>query len=568
VDAEPGTTGFSFPDATEPTGSGTTGGESDTTSPPVGEDTQIPADTTPPEPVDCTGTGPCNDNDACTVNDACQNGICTGTAVNCDDGVVCTADSCKEGTCINSVADGFCKIDNVCYANGDKNPQNTCERCAEPLSKLNWSNLDGPCDDGDSCTTDLCQNGACVGSPMECPDDGNPCTSETCSNGACQTKSATGPCDDGDPCTADDYCDKAVCVAGDATVCPDDGNPCTTETCSNGGCISTPGTGPCDDNDPCTLNDQCSQGACVGGAANPNCAPQDQCTYHKDCGTNSLCAKWQTTELRQCSTPCAGSTDCAASQVCSKLPGSAQVGYCEDALPGGFGAGTPCGDPNTCASGICADGICAEVCLDQAHCTKANHTCRAVYDPGQALVITLCMPNVPGYAVNGQACTQDNVNFQGAFCNSGHCNLLGPSPWACAAACTSENDCPAGQECNLVIYSAGPSPNAIGYDPNFNPPLYDSFTACYTQPQAGFKTDGQSCTSDSECLSAKCLQLSPADPTTYCTSLCTNDAECAAGLVCKLDALTLTSNWLVSSELSTQGPNNNNLTYVRVCRLP
>ena len=69
--------------------------------------------------------GTCDDGDACTTVDLCENGLCTGTTpANCDDGNPCTDDSCdSEAGC---------------------------------LSVFNTS----PCDDGSPCTEgDTCEEG-------------------------------------------------------------------------------------------------------------------------------------------------------------------------------------------------------------------------------------------------------------------------------------------------------------------------------------------------------------------------------------------------------------------------
>lgn len=73
---------------------------------------------------------PCDDGNACTQNDTCQNGACVGTPVNCDDGNPCTTDSCNPATgCVHT-----------------------------PRT--------GTCNDGNNCTfNDACQNGVCVGMP-------------------------------------------------------------------------------------------------------------------------------------------------------------------------------------------------------------------------------------------------------------------------------------------------------------------------------------------------------------------------------------------------------------------
>ncbi len=488
-------------------------------------------------------SGACTDNNACTVNDQCVDGECKGTPVDCGDDVVCTDDACLDGSCVNAIADGFCLIDDVCYANADKNPKNACERCAEPSSKTAWSPVSGTCDDGDICTEDLCVNGACESTPILCPDDGNPCTINECVGGACEVKSAAGACEDGNPCTDGDACDKSVCVPGPAKVCPDDGDPCTTEACGASGCVSTP----------------------IPGCGDP---PEDECTYHKECNPAGVCALHKATNLKKCSAPCAGVADCAAGEVCSKLPGAANIGYCEPQVPGGFGAGSNCATDAQCSTGTCAGSICVHTCLDQQHCTTPGHTCTLGDDTVNGILGSVCFPNQPGLLLNGQPCTTDNLNFGGSLCMSAHCNLLGPGPYACSAPCTSETDCPTGQECNLVVYSPTPNPSTTPFQAGFGQLLHDVFMGCYTQPPGGIKPDGSLCSTDTECASNKCLQLELDQPAKYCTTFCTNDSECPPTLKCKMDALSLTSTWLTSPEIVTQGPQPAASTYVRVCRLP
>ncbi|MBI2375633.1 MAG: S8 family serine peptidase [Deltaproteobacteria bacterium] len=102
----------------------------------------------------------------------------------------------------------------------------------------------GGCDDGNACTVDACQAGACTHAPLSC-DDGQHCNgTESCSPQlGCQA--GTPP-----SCTGLD----GACVAGSC----DEG----TDTC-----VPTPrpeGT-PCDDGDACTSNDVCdAAGQCAG----------------------------------------------------------------------------------------------------------------------------------------------------------------------------------------------------------------------------------------------------------------------------------------------------------------
>jgi hypothetical protein len=69
------------------------------------------------------------------------------------------------------------------------------------------------CDDGDLCTTDLCDVGICRSTPLDC-DDGDGCTADTCSAGACGHTPLD--CDDGSPCTTD-ACSSGSCTHAAAT---------------------------------------------------------------------------------------------------------------------------------------------------------------------------------------------------------------------------------------------------------------------------------------------------------------------------------------------------------------
>jgi len=126
-----------------------------------------------------------------------------------------------------------------------------------------------PCDDGNACTTDACNDGACAFTTR-----GSCCLSD-------------GDCDDGDPCS-DDRCAAASDGEGGACVstvradccalasdCNDD-NPCTEDTCAidtsgAGSCRQVPlccaRTADCEDGDSCTI------GECLDG----------QCRYHSAC---------------------------------------------------------------------------------------------------------------------------------------------------------------------------------------------------------------------------------------------------------------------------------------------
>lgn len=134
-------------------------------------DGDIDGDDTDCEGV-CTINGAaCDDGDLCTTNDICQDGLCIGTPVSCEDGNYCTDDLCDSET-------GECT----------------------------YVNNTNACNDGSPCTVnDACVNGNCLGTPMDC-DDGNSCTTDYCDDGNCIHLTDDSFCDDGSANTFD-YCD-------------------------------------------------------------------------------------------------------------------------------------------------------------------------------------------------------------------------------------------------------------------------------------------------------------------------------------------------------------------------
>ncbi len=187
----------------------------------IGKDSAVPDTTGPDLPVACTqdkdctlptpcmtgtcvagactyapNTAACDDGNACTANDACNDGQCKGTSsVDCDDGNICTKDACDLATgCTHTDANGLA------------------------------------CDDGQKCSAlDQCSNGKCLGVVAQCADD-NLCTDDTCLDGqGCVHLPSAATCDDGNPCTANDACKAGNCAPGSMTSC-DDGNPCTTDS--------------------------------------------------------------------------------------------------------------------------------------------------------------------------------------------------------------------------------------------------------------------------------------------------------------------------------------------------
>ena len=182
-------------------------------------------------------TAPCDDSDACTVGETCDNGACAGgIELNCNDGNPCTDDACApDSGCVLTNNNAACSDGNVCTL-GDQCSQGACT--AGPA-------LD--CDDATACTTDACdpQKG-CTHATLDC-DDSNACTTDSCLSGAgCQHAPVAGVCDDGDPCTNGDTCVGGVCTPGPYS--------CAESNCTNS---------VDDDNDGYT---DCNDPDCAGGS--------------------------------------------------------------------------------------------------------------------------------------------------------------------------------------------------------------------------------------------------------------------------------------------------------------
>ncbi len=133
------------------------------------------------------------------------------------------------------------------------------------------------CDDGDACThTDLCTGAAtgaaCAGTAISCV--GGDCLDRACNGSArCTETPRAGACpDDGNECTAD-VCDAGACThparSGPGPIfCTDDGNPCSFDLCEAGVCTHPRGF----DGWACGIFGRCCGGTCADVSTDPrNC---------------------------------------------------------------------------------------------------------------------------------------------------------------------------------------------------------------------------------------------------------------------------------------------------------
>jgi Putative metal-binding motif len=90
---------------------------------------------------------------------------CGGCGIICDDGLTCTTDICESGACSTIINPNFCVIAGVCYALGDPNPDNQCQYCNSNNSQTGWSNRPNgtPCDEPGCGSQCECSSGVCIG---------------------------------------------------------------------------------------------------------------------------------------------------------------------------------------------------------------------------------------------------------------------------------------------------------------------------------------------------------------------------------------------------------------------
>jgi len=264
----------------------------------------------------CQANADCLDGRFCNGEERCVAGFCQpGTAINCDDGVSCTADLCDDGAraCVNRPDNGRCTAPATCDPTRDCTTV-ACTSAAE-------------CDDGDPCTgIETCAAGRCArGTPLRC-DDGVACTVDTCvPRMGCRNQPSDALCTDGRFCNGQETCTARGCRPGVPVGCPD--NFCSPSRCDDatGACVSAPadrdGDGflprPCGGDD-CDDNDR---------SVNPR-APE-QCGNGRDDNCNGLA---------DCDDPA-----CARSPACGPCtPTGPEV--CDDGRDNDCNGFTDCGD--------------------------------------------------------------------------------------------------------------------------------------------------------------------------------------------------------------------------------
>ena len=292
----------------------------------------------------------------------------------------------------------------------------TSELEPEPLSGPCVDRADGAfCDDGNACTWDSCDaaTGVCENAVIDCNDqDGDgtidaPCIVFTCDESkGCEADNAE-PCDDGDICTYD-TCDENVLAGGDPCsykpFCTDD-NPCTDEVCDpkGGADMCTFPQSNCADGEKCTY-DFCEEGVGCQNLAISTC--DQACSQEADCNDGNICTI-DTCVLQGQNGTCKHQYDlCDDGDACSIDKCDPNIGcvylkieYCGLDCTAET-VDVDCGAGNQCIAPGCGENtsVCIEIFTD--------------CDDGKPCTLDVCQPDQGGCSWNpipgcGETCVSD-----------------------------------------------------------------------------------------------------------------------------------------------------------------
>ncbi len=474
-----------------------------------------------------------NDGNPCTT-DACVNGSPMNTAL--PDGSICQQGT-KSGFCKNNL----CQV--ACATNTDCDDMNPCteEFCNSAISTCSYTKLDGVPTPGFSQIAGDCKVQSCIAGvdtslndDADIKDDGNPCTTDLCNGGTpvnaplpertlcmpggtdvCSSFGVCVQCVVADDCVniVETECEKRSCVnnkceiayQGQTTlaspvlqtardcrkvVCsgmanpptvtinddsdlPDDGNPCTKNLCTNGMPVNPPEVV----NLPCGGSNICDgSGHCVGCNTPADCVmlPPDDFCKKRTC-INQVCGLSFTPN----------GTDLDMGQVA----GDCKVLECD-----GMG-------------NVKTSVLTTDVPVDGKQCTNDVCSIQGVPSNPNSPINTVCNENGNNTCDGAGACKKSNgtacvtpTECVSTFCADGVC---------CSNACTT--DCRA---CNLAGSMGTCSTVPKGSDDGS---CTGATISCNTDGTCD-KEIGGSCSNSNECLNGNCRDSFCCDGP--CNSLC------------------------------------------------
>ena len=443
-----------------------------------------------------------------TSDDPCKPNPCTEAnrnrcVVNSNGGFTC---ECNPSTC---------EIGGVCYAEGERSPQNSCLACERYYSKNDWTQLpdDYECDaNGKGIGSGTCRSGQCKGFG-------------TCDNRAYGSKP-------GMPCNRDVECGTGFCYtwydwSGDTSG-------------QLGGFVgASVCTGACREDEDCPHNMTCQYfnenykyqcmplyvaGVELPSPKQPNFAP---CNKNEDC-EGGLCLSYGDKE-KFCTSECTSSiisNSCGSCGKCyenksnSNLPGK----YC---LPKGSGdLGDPCQSSMDCSSGGCYDGYCVKTC------GSILSSCGNGYDCG----------TLPDYFGESEVCYNKNrFNLpDGTHCNydeqcaSGEC-LVFEDLKICGSHCQQKDqvtDNGDGTSTTTKYYACGDDENSdrcipVKVTDSSSMNGYSVHYYCTQELMLGRNEFGKNCYADWQCEEGySCFEGY------FCTKMCYNNDDCDIDHTC------------------------------------
>lgn len=251
------------------------------------------------------------------------------------------------------------------------------------------------CDDGDACTSEACETGACQSTPVDTDDD------DVCTTDACDPETGVSHTPIAGCCRDDDECTGGTCVD----------NACRPFSCTDGAqngqetAIDCGGTecAPCELGLGCALGSDCASGACVGSV----CV---ECESALTCpGTDTEC------QTRTCT-----DNACGLSFTAAGTPTSAQTaGDCQRSQCDGAGAvvsaaddsDVPADDGNQCTGAACASGA-------PAHPPLAAGTTCSQGGGARCDGTGVCVQ-----CVSASDCPGADTECQARTCNAGVCGF-------------------------------------------------------------------------------------------------------------------------------------------------
>ncbi|MBI2375973.1 MAG: hypothetical protein HYV07_18410 [Deltaproteobacteria bacterium] len=257
------------------------------------------------------------------------------TAADCDDGFDCTKDSCDGKACLHVPEDATCGDGSLCVPT---------KGCIQPPACR--GNSDPRCDDGQACTTDLCD----------------------AQTGRCKYTTDDDACQDGAYCNGAEACVPFAGCQSSASVACSDSVACTVDACdeTTDACSFTPDDRLCSDGSFCNGAEVCvAASGCTGGTA-PDCDDQNVCT-------DDLCS----TDLNACvHSTRDGDSDGEPGRACGGTD-------CNDADPAIFSAAPEaCNELDDNCNGRTDEGVLSECgdCDFDCHQTTTGTGAAANHD--------------------------------------------------------------------------------------------------------------------------------------------------------------------------------------------